>query len=105
PAEPCHVRDRGQLFFPTRRRHTRSKRNWSSDVCSSDLSSTQQNVASIGSRCSGRSGASVSPQLPMSAVVTPCQTEDVQSRSQKRSEERRVGKEGGGRWGGEDEEE
>src|SRR5207249_6226981 len=24
-------------FFPGRRRHTRSKRDWSSDVCSSDL--------------------------------------------------------------------
>jgi len=45
-------------------------------------SSTQQNVASMASRCSGRSGASVRPQLPISAVVTPCQTEDVQSRSQ-----------------------
>ena len=46
-------------------------------------SSTQQNVASIGSRCSGRSGASVRPQLPVSTVVTPCQTEEVHSRSQK----------------------
>ena len=45
-------------------------------------SSTQQNVASIASRCSGRSGASVRPQLPVRTVVTPCQTEDVQSRSQ-----------------------
>src|SRR5699024_11365098 len=25
------------FFFPSRRRHTRSKRDWSSDVCSSDL--------------------------------------------------------------------
>src|SRR5699024_11612794 len=25
-------------FFSSRRRHTRSKRDWSSDVCSSDLS-------------------------------------------------------------------
>src|SRR5699024_11884457 len=25
------------LFFASRRRHTRSKRDWSSDVCSSDL--------------------------------------------------------------------
>ena len=46
-------------------------------------SSTQQKVASIASRCSGRSGASVSPQLPVRTVVTPCQMEDVQSRSQK----------------------
>src|SRR5699024_11897022 len=27
-------------FFSSRRRHTRSKRDWSSDVCSSDLQST-----------------------------------------------------------------
>ena len=45
-------------------------------------SSTQQKVASIGSRCSGRSGASVRPQLPVSTVVTPCQMDEVQSRSQ-----------------------
>src|SRR5271167_1609726 len=30
---PCHV----FFFFSSRRRHTRSKRDWSSDVCSSDL--------------------------------------------------------------------
>src|SRR5699024_12113403 len=28
------------FFFSSRRRHTRSKRDWSSDVCSSDLVST-----------------------------------------------------------------
>src|SRR5699024_12032331 len=28
------------FFFSSRRRHTRSKRDWSSDVCSSDLGST-----------------------------------------------------------------
>src|SRR5699024_11832268 len=30
------------FFFSSRRRHTRSKRDWSSDVCSSDL---KQNIA------------------------------------------------------------
>src|SRR5699024_11452924 len=29
------------FFFSSRRRHTRSKRDWSSDVCSSDLTSAQ----------------------------------------------------------------
>src|SRR5699024_12178898 len=29
------------VFFSSRRRHTRSKRDWSSDVCSSDLRSTR----------------------------------------------------------------
>src|SRR5699024_11802844 len=28
------------FFFSSRRRHTRSKRDWSSDVCSSDLEET-----------------------------------------------------------------
>src|SRR5699024_11861760 len=28
------------FFFSSRRRHTRSKRDWSSDVCSSDLEGT-----------------------------------------------------------------
>src|SRR5699024_4718525 len=31
---------RTPIFFSSRRRHTRSKRDWSSDVCSSDLSYT-----------------------------------------------------------------
>src|SRR5699024_11905318 len=30
------------FFFSSRRRHTRSKRDWSSDVCSSDLIATSQ---------------------------------------------------------------
>src|SRR5699024_11587605 len=30
------------FFFSSRRRHTRSKRDWSSDVCSSDLTSAHQ---------------------------------------------------------------
>src|SRR5207249_7999178 len=31
------------FFFSSRRRHTRSKRDWSSDVCSSDLSRSESN--------------------------------------------------------------
>src|SRR6266496_5219311 len=35
---PCRFLKRGQhFFFSSRRRHTRSLRDWSSDVCSSDL--------------------------------------------------------------------
>ena len=33
------------FFFSSRRRHTRSKRDWSSDVCSSDLLTTEINSA------------------------------------------------------------
>src|SRR5699024_12010018 len=32
------------FFFSSRRRHTRSKRDWSSDVCSSDLAGTIQTL-------------------------------------------------------------
>src|SRR5690606_41092491 len=33
----CAARGRGVFFFSSRRRHTRFSRDWSSDVCSSDL--------------------------------------------------------------------
>src|SRR5699024_11664979 len=35
------------FFFSSRRRHTRSKRDWSSDVCSSDLSYQNQKSKGI----------------------------------------------------------
>src|SRR5437868_9626992 len=35
---------RNFFFFSSRRRHTRSKRDWSSDVCSSDLKKTMRYV-------------------------------------------------------------
>src|SRR5438067_13048312 len=42
------------FFFSSRRRHTRSKRDWSSDVCSSDLpacvSSCSQAIATEGKK-------------------------------------------------------
>src|SRR5699024_11689396 len=40
------------FFFSSRRRHTRSKRDWSSDVCSSDLyvSAAGKRIERVGSR-------------------------------------------------------
>src|SRR5699024_3500053 len=35
------------FFFSSRRRHTRSKRDWSSDVCSSDLSEILKTISEI----------------------------------------------------------
>src|SRR5699024_11520225 len=35
------------FFFSSRRRHTRSKRDWSSDVCSSDLPVTATALATV----------------------------------------------------------
>src|SRR5437868_7084050 len=37
-----------QIFFSSRRRHTMSKRDWSSDVCSSDLPTAQRGAAGRG---------------------------------------------------------
>src|SRR6266513_3100768 len=71
----CHDRPapEGGSFFPSRRRHTRSKRDWSSDVCSSDLKlPTRKSVV----------------------VFSPHPDDDVISMGGLlRSEERRVGKE------------
>src|SRR5207249_6983078 len=35
------------FFFSSRRRHTRSKRDWSSDVCSSDLGSRNLGATNV----------------------------------------------------------
>src|SRR5207249_7270734 len=83
----------GGFFFSSRRRHTRSKRDWSSDVCSSDLE--------VAAR-SGKDGRTKvlrytslqSSQLPDGVRVINHlrqQAPDVDGRS----EERRVGKECG----------
>src|SRR5207249_5108838 len=71
------------FFFSSRRRHTRSKRDWSSDVCSSDLFLAQ--------------GYAPTKHRVKLTVKT-----DVQNitafRLELRSEERRVGKECRSRW-------
>src|SRR5699024_11950758 len=79
------------FFFSSRRRHTRSKRDWSSDVCSSDLFSIGANCSSnhLASSTSqgmgGRLTARISSTRPAGRKPRPCLV---------RSEERRVGKEG-----------
>src|SRR5207249_9326070 len=64
------------FFFSSRRRHTRSKRDWSSDVCSSDLDAElrhgEQPGGDLAQASSGR---------------------DETAAREDRSEERRVGKE------------
>src|SRR5690606_40345988 len=95
----------GQFFFSSRRRHTRFSRDWSSDVCSSDLSS------SGGSSCPGLGvwfPGSGSPPQPTSAASTAPSSTPVQRLIRRsfrsvqvlvcRSEERRVGKECSCRW-------
>src|SRR5438067_12334667 len=86
---PCLV-----FFFSSRRRHTRSKRDWSSDVCSSDLFprwSTLPTTSPPARRCSrGRCSVGAVCRTRRWACTTACRSWSA------RSEERRVGKESGG---------
>src|SRR6266852_8010492 len=65
------------FFFSSRRRHTRCYRDWSSDVCSSDLWETAQKR-----------------DMPMRVAAYGLAVQRVAERS----EERRVGKECRSRW-------
>src|SRR5206468_4747458 len=82
---PEWLRPRCIFFFSSRRRHTRSDRDWSSDVCSSDLRTVLEEVltnAPAGwgeERARGLLGRFMFSQA-------------------NRSEERRVGKECRSRW-------
>src|SRR5699024_11259972 len=67
------------FFFSSRRRHTRSKRDWSSDVCSSDLQ--------------------IIPELDQDRLMfMPLSYFQKAGYPSPRSEERRVGKECRSRW-------
>src|SRR5207302_8339027 len=93
-----------KFFFSSRRRHTRFSRDWSSDVCSSDLMTAQNETNEVNTRLKTKMtspvrkrflcfGASISrytcarlssPLIASSACPSPIRI---------RSEERRVGKE------------
>src|SRR2546428_2444809 len=90
------------FFFSSRRRHTISDRDWSSDVCSSDLSPEQYvsgclrpaEVACHWHADNGRDGASIE-SIALHDEHWPAKPG---SRALGRSEERRVGKECRSRW-------
>src|SRR5207253_7472627 len=94
------------FFFSSRRRHTRWPRDWSSDVCSSDLLQLQHIALP---RDGDAEGPYVMVELHAGGDLWPsdagAQTDDRQlahehiGQQRIRSEERRVGKEGRGRWG------
>src|SRR5206468_9415168 len=73
------------FFFSSRRRHTRSDRDWSSDVCSSDLPAGNRlrSQDTILEEAARRGLGNKKEAAPPSSV---------------RSEERRVGKECRSRW-------
>src|SRR5204862_4547645 len=85
------------FFFSSRRRHTRSLRDWSSDVCSSDLEFHLVSFArTLGFGCLDFG------VVAQQTAVTPtrfdlrlCGGLRHRDRSETRSEERRVGREGG----------
>src|SRR5204863_6257895 len=97
------------FFFSSRRRHTRSLRDWSSDVCSSDLTLaegiydfTREPVKTFTIRAKnmtiqGAAGARV--VLQNFGLVLELDTIDnILIQDLLRSEERRVGKECRSRW-------
>src|SRR5699024_12155290 len=96
---PCPLR---VFFFSSRRRHTRSKRDWSSDVCSSDLGF--RGGAITFDVFSARRGGGRPPLAWGRGERNPGNTVGT-GKPWSRSEERRVGKEGravrGGERGGE----
>src|SRR5262245_65187941 len=72
------------FFFSSRRRHTRCLSDWSSDVCSSDLTPSSRRG------CPAMAGCSMTRVAARAGASTATPT--------KRSEERRVGKECRSRW-------
>src|SRR5438105_13033049 len=84
------------FFFSSRRRHTRSTRDWSSDVCSSDLFTLSQAGMVIHWRKTKEPGWKTSAAINgFGALVTGVVLIIV---AVTRSEERRVGKECRSRW-------
>ena len=73
------------FFFSSRRRHTRYQCDWSSDVCSSDLTSAAKNGVLI-------KGGTYLEEIKNAKVIVFDKTGTL------RSEERRVGKECRSRW-------
>src|SRR5690349_23790790 len=92
------------FFFSSRRRHTRSLRDWSSDVCSSDLGATMTGIAQ------DRYGPAPEAVLRVARIAVPAAGDgevlvrvhassvDRGTWHLMRSEERRVGKECRCRW-------
>src|SRR5256885_10478652 len=91
------------FFFSSRRRHTRLQGDWSSDVCSSDLIPMTPHEVGKALRdgnppivlSTGEHGEALSLN---SFMLQPGEEKIIAAELVKRSEERRVGKEGRSRW-------
>src|SRR5262249_58454526 len=94
------------VFFSSRRRHTRLVSDWSSDVCSSDLSSAprvrggpvQQRAEEVAQLVAEEDQVEDREGGPRARALLAQQHRERQRQHDDRSEERRVGKEGRARW-------
>src|SRR5256884_3523225 len=89
------------FFFSSRRRHTRCSRDWSSDVCSSDLSLEIPYPYDLVCLCGleGDSSLGRTISVLLSLALFQCvPLAHSQAGPVERSEERRVGKECRSRW-------
>src|SRR5699024_11365573 len=77
------------FFFSSRRRHTRSKRDWSSDVCSSDL----EKMSVDNFYAMGQVGSPETVKAGLEKLLEKYNVDEFIFTCDIRSEERRVGKE------------
>src|SRR5690606_40841047 len=93
------------FFFSSRRRHTIFSRDWSSDVCSSDLPAAPARSCSGNHPCWTTSPGRTGPRCGGRPAPKPLASWPNWSSRTLRSEERRVGKEGSARrWQSDDRE-
>src|SRR3712207_7320543 len=91
------------FFFSSRRRHTRYWRDWSSDVCSSDLYRLEELLAESRPTVTWRAFDQVLSRSVLVHLLSPDDPDEEKllaaaRRASVRSEERRVGKECRSRW-------
>src|SRR5207247_6998224 len=87
------------FFFSSRRRHTRSTRDWSSDVCSSDLGNGFGRLQRPPTHEDRQPGEEPSLDVVQEVVAPGDGVAQGALALGERSEERRVGKECSSRWG------
>src|SRR3712207_8260240 len=93
-SDVLHSRHLRFFFFSSRRRHTRYWRDWSSDVCSSDLGNA---VAKVGDTTITKATFDHWLEIAARTQNPPAPGSDATPKVN-RSEERRVGKECRSRW-------
>src|SRR5688500_20357886 len=88
------------FFFSSRRRHTRLQGDWSSDVCSSDLvKNTVDLQVAVHEQDALSTAVGVDAQVTVDIDDREIAVTAGHRARTPRSEERRVGKESGSRWG------